>query len=65
VTPLLQKGLIISITAFGEAGEEIVYRNSAKETDLLVVTEILRCLWVTSFGTRKQVFQVNPNSNQI
>jgi len=34
-----QKGLIISITAIGEAdAEEIVYRNGAKQTDLLVVT---------------------------
>jgi thiamine-monophosphate kinase len=31
--------LIISITAIGEADEEeIVYRNGAKQTDLLVVT---------------------------
>jgi len=34
-----QKGLIISITAIGEADEaEIVYRNGSKQTDLLVVT---------------------------
>ena len=34
-----QKGMIISITALGEADEnEIVYRNGAKATDLLVVT---------------------------
>jgi thiamine-monophosphate kinase len=33
------KGLIISITVIGEADEdEIVYRNGAKQTDLLVVT---------------------------
>jgi thiamine-monophosphate kinase len=37
-----QKGLIISITVIGEADEEeIVYRNGAKQTDLLVVTVIL------------------------
>ena len=38
--PLLhKKGLIISITAIGEAKlEDIVYRNGAKETDLLVVS---------------------------
>jgi thiamine-monophosphate kinase len=34
-----QKGLIISITAIGEADEaELTYRNGAKSTDLLVVT---------------------------
>jgi thiamine-monophosphate kinase len=34
-----QKGLIISITAIGEANaEDIVYRDGAGETDLLVVT---------------------------
>jgi Thiamine monophosphate kinase len=34
-----QKGLIISITAIGEANEEeIVYRNGANDGDLLVVT---------------------------
>jgi thiamine-monophosphate kinase len=33
------QGLIISITVIGEADEdEIVYRNGAKQTDLLVVT---------------------------
>jgi thiamine monophosphate kinase len=38
VTRLISKGLI-SITAIGEANEdEIVYRNGAKQTDLLVVT---------------------------
>ena len=34
-----QKGLIISITAIGQADEnELVYRNGAKETNLLVVS---------------------------
>jgi thiamine-monophosphate kinase len=33
-----QKGLIISITAIVTNEDEIVYRNGAKQTDLLVVT---------------------------
>ena len=38
-TPSSQKGLIISITAIGEAdADELVYRNGAKQTDLLVVS---------------------------
>ena len=37
--PSSQKGLIISITAIGEANlEDIVYRNGAQATDLLVVS---------------------------
>jgi thiamine-monophosphate kinase len=32
------KGLIISITAIEANEDEIVYRNGAKQTDLLVVT---------------------------
>jgi thiamine-monophosphate kinase len=47
------QGLIISITVIGEADEEeIVYRNGAKQTDLLVVTgDIGAAYGVTSFRT--------------
>lgn len=60
-----QKGLIISITAIGEANEnEIVYRNGAKETDLLVVTGDIGAAYMglQVLEREKQVFQVNPNS---
>lgn len=60
-----QKGLIISITAIGEAeSEEIVYRNGAKENDLLVVTGDIGAAYMglQVLEREKQVFQVNPNS---
>ncbi len=60
-----QKGLIISITALGEADEnEIVYRNGAKQTDLLVVTGDIGAAYMglKVLEREKQVFQVNPNS---
>ncbi|MFQ3174726.1 MAG: thiamine-monophosphate kinase, partial [Flavobacterium sp.] len=60
-----QKGLIISITAIGEADEdEIVYRNGAKQTDLLVVTGDIGAAYMglQVLEREKQVFQVNPNS---
>jgi thiamine-monophosphate kinase len=60
-----QKGLIISITAIGEAdAEEIVYRNGAKQTDLLVVTGDIGAAYMglQVLEREKQVFQVNPNS---
>ena len=60
-----QKGLIISITALGEADEnEIVYRNGAKQTDLLVVTGDIGAAYMglQVLEREKQVFQVNPNS---
>ena len=60
-----QKGLIISITAIGEAnGEEIVYRNGAKNGDLLVVTGDLGSAYMglQVLEREKQVFQVNPNN---
>lgn len=60
-----QKGLILSITAFGEADEnEIVYRNGAKETDLLVVSGDIGAAYMglQVLEREKQVFQVNPNS---
>jgi thiamine-monophosphate kinase len=60
-----QKGLIISITAIGEADtDEIVYRNGAKTNDLLVVTGDLGAAYMglQVLEREKQVFQVNPNS---
>ena len=60
-----QKGLIISITAIGEAEEEeIVYRNGAKPTDLLVITGDIGAAYMglQVLEREKQVFQVNPNS---
>lgn len=60
-----QKGLIISITAIGEANQEdIIYRNGAKETDLLVVSGDLGSAYMglQVLEREKQVFQVNPNN---
>ncbi|HTG66435.1 MAG TPA: thiamine-phosphate kinase [Flavobacterium sp.] len=60
-----QKGLIISITVLGEADEEeIVYRNGAKATNLLVVTGDIGAAYMglQVLEREKQVFQVNPNS---
>jgi thiamine-monophosphate kinase len=60
-----QKGLIISITALGEANEnEIVYRNGAKENDLLVVSGDLGSAYMglQVLEREKQVFLVNPNN---
>jgi thiamine-monophosphate kinase len=60
-----QKGLIISITAIGEAdAEELVYRNGAKDNDLLVVTGDIGAAYMglQVLEREKQVFQVNPNS---
>ncbi len=60
-----QKGLIISITAIGEAdSDELVYRNGAKENDLLVVSGDLGAAYMglQVLEREKQVFQVNPNS---
>ncbi|UMB52709.1 thiamine-phosphate kinase [Lutibacter sp. A64] len=59
------KGLLISITAIGEANaEDIVYRNAAKPNDLLVVTGDLGAayLGLQVLEREKQVFEVNPNS---
>jgi len=60
-----QKGLIISITAIGEADEaELVYRNGAKSTDLLVVSGDIGAAYMglQVLEREKQVFQVNPNN---
>lgn len=60
-----QKGLIISITALGEAdAEDIVYRNGANQGDLLVVSGDLGAAYMglQVLEREKQVFQVNPNN---
>lgn len=59
------RGLIISVTAIGFAGkEDLVYRDGAKENDLLVVTGDLGAayLGLQVLEREKQVFQVNPNN---
>jgi thiamine-monophosphate kinase len=59
------KGLLISITAIGEADKkDIVYRNGAKANDLLVVTGDLGAayLGLQVLEREKQVFQANPNA---
>ena len=58
-------GLLISITAIGQAKEEdIVYRSGASENDLLVVTGDLGAayLGLQVLEREKQVFKVNPKS---
>ncbi len=60
-----QKGLIISITAIGEIDQDqLVYRNGAKPTDLLVVSGDIGSAYMglQVLEREKQVFQVNPNS---
>jgi len=59
------KGILISLTAIGKAKkEEVVYRDGAKETDLLVVSGDLGAayLGLQVLEREKQVFQVNPNN---
>lgn len=59
------KGLLISITAIGEANEtDVVYRNGAKSNDLLVVTGDVGAayLGLQVLEREKQVFQVDPNA---
>jgi len=58
-------GLLISITAIGSAKkEDIVYRNTAKLNDLLVVSGDLGAayLGLQVLEREKRVFEVNPNS---
>ncbi|MDO4728997.1 MAG: thiamine-phosphate kinase [Bacteroidota bacterium] len=60
-----QKGLIISITAIGEANEEdLAYRNGAKPNDLVVLTGDIGAAYMglQVLEREKQVFQVNPNN---
>ncbi|RKR14691.1 thiamine-phosphate kinase [Maribacter vaceletii] len=59
------KGMLISITAIGEANEEdIVYRTGAKPKDLLVVTGDLggAYMGLQILEREKEVFKVNPNN---
>ena len=58
-------GMLISITAIGKATkEDVVYRNGAKETDLIVVSGDLGAayLGLQVLEREKQVFQVDPNN---
>jgi thiamine-monophosphate kinase len=58
-----RSGLCISITAIGEAEkEEIVYRNGAKENDLLVVTGDLGAAYMglQLLEREKQVYMASP-----
>lgn len=60
-----QTGLVISVTAIGQAmPEEIILREGAKDGDLLVVTGDLggAYLGLQILEREKQVFQVNPNA---
>ena len=59
------RGLIISVTAIGYAEEdEIVYRDGAKEKDLLVVSGDLggAYLGLQVLEREKEVYKVNPNT---
>lgn len=58
-------GLLISITALGEANEEnLAYRKGAKPNDLLVVSGDLggAYMGLQILEREKEVFKVNPNS---
>ncbi|WP_298474860.1 thiamine-phosphate kinase [uncultured Maribacter sp.] len=59
------KGMLISITAIGEAnGEDITYRTGAKPNDLLVVSGDLggAYMGLQILEREKEVFKVNPNN---
>ena len=59
-----KSGLIISITAIGEANaEDLVYRDTAKEGDLLCVTGDLGAAYVglQLLEREKQIFMESPN----
>ncbi|MGB0896413.1 MAG: thiamine-phosphate kinase [Flavobacteriaceae bacterium] len=58
-------GLLISVTAIGEANDaDIAYRNGAKANDLLVVTGDIGAAYLgfQILEREKQVFQANPNN---
>ncbi len=60
-----QTGMLISITAIGEAEEQdIVYRSGAKANDLLVVSGDLggAYMGLQVLEREKEVFKVNPNN---
>jgi thiamine-monophosphate kinase len=59
------KGILISVTAIGSANkDEVVYRNGAKPTDLIVVTGDVGAayLGLQVLEREKQVFKVNPQN---
>ena len=59
------KGMLISVTAIGKAKkDDIVYRNTAKPTDLIVVSGALGAayLGLQVLEREKQVFNVDPNN---
>ena len=59
------KGILISVTAIGKVDKkEVVYRNTAKETDLIVVSGDLGAayLGLQVLEREKQVFKVDPNN---
>ncbi|WP_026810667.1 thiamine-phosphate kinase [Arenibacter latericius] len=59
------KGMIISVTAIGEANEaDIVYRSGAKPNDLLVVSGDVGGAYcgLQVLEREKEVFKVNPNN---
>jgi thiamine-monophosphate kinase len=59
------KGILISVTAIGKANkEDVVYRNGAKETDLIVVSGDLGAayLGLQVLEREKEVFKVDPNN---
>lgn len=58
------KGLIISVTAIGDAAEEdIVYRNGAKENDLICVTGDLGAAYMglQMLEREKSIYMENPS----
>jgi len=59
------RGLIISVTAIGEAkASDLVYRNGAQPNDLVVLTGDIGGAYIglQILEREKAVFQVNPNS---
>lgn len=57
-------GLVISVTAIGVANKDkVVYRNTAKENDLIVVTGDLGAAYMglQVLEREKEVFKANPN----
>lgn len=59
------KGILISVTAIGKTEKNtVVYRDGARETDLIVVTGDLGAayLGLQVLEREKQIFQVNPNN---
>jgi thiamine-monophosphate kinase len=63
-TTTSNSGLLISVTAIGVAkADEIVYRNGAKDTDLICVTGDLGAAYMglQLLKREKEVFKANPN----